>query len=51
MKWKIEYDNMVSSDDEGFWELWIVTDGEKSFNCNNEQDAKWLSEILNRADL
>ena len=47
MKWKIEYDNDTGPGDEGFWEWWTVTDGARSFKCNSEDDAKWLSETLN----
>lgn len=48
-KWKIEYDNDTGPDDEGFWEWWTVTDGEKSFKCDVEADAKWLLNLLNES--
>lgn len=47
MKWKIEYDNDTGPDDGGFFEWWTVTDGEREFKANTEDDAKWLAEILN----
>jgi hypothetical protein len=43
-KWEIEYDNWG---EDGFSEWWHVTDGEKSFKCDDEKDAKWLQYILN----
>lgn len=45
--WKIQYDNDTGPDDESFLEWWTVTDGEKTFDCSNEDDAKWLCELLN----
>lgn len=53
-EWAIEYDNDVGRDDESFSESWTVTDGERSFRCNNEGDARWLKEQLeyvNQMDL
>lgn len=47
MKWKIEYGNDTGSNDEGIWEWWTVTDGDKSFKCDDEADAKWLCDTLN----
>jgi len=43
-KWEIEYDNWG---EDGFSEWRHVTDGEKSFKCYEEEDAKWLCGILN----
>ena len=43
-KWEIEYDNWG---EDGYSEWWHVTDGEKSFKSYEEEDAKWLCEILN----
>lgn len=48
MNWRIEYENDVGPDDGGFWEWWTVTDGEKSFKCDKEEDAKWLCDLLNK---
>ncbi len=48
MNWKIEYDNDVGPDDDGFWQWWTVTDGQRSFKCDTEEDAKWLLEKLKR---
>lgn len=45
--WEVEYDNDTGSDDDSFWEWWSVTNGEKSFDCKNEKDAKWLRDHLN----
>lgn len=50
MKWKIDYDNDVGPNDEGFWEWWNVTNGEVFFKANSEADAKWLCDFLNRYD-
>lgn len=49
-KWTIEYDNDTGQDDGGFWEWWKVTNGDKSFKSDDEDDAKWLAEVLNRED-
>lgn len=46
-KWRIEYSNDVGPDDEGFWEWWDVTDGERYFKCDKEDDAEWLQKQLN----
>jgi len=45
--WQIEYENNVTFDG-GFWEWWEVSDGSKTFKCNNHEDAEWLCGILNR---
>ena len=47
MKWKIEYDNDTGPGDEGFGEWWTITDDEKAFRCYDEDDAKWLCDLLN----
>lgn len=46
MAWEIVYDNDTGPGDEGFWEWWTVTDGERDFKCDSEVDAKWLLDIL-----
>ena len=46
-KWKIEHGNDTGSNDEGIWEWWTVTNGDKSFKCDTAADAKWLCETLN----
>jgi hypothetical protein len=46
-KWKIEYDNDTGPGDEGFWEWWTVTDGERHFQCDDQSDAEWLKGQLN----
>ena len=45
--WKVEYDNDTGHGDEGFWQWWDVTDGDRSFRCNSEDDAEWLCNLLN----
>ena len=45
--WKIVYDNDTGPNDDGYCEWWDVTDGDKSFRCENKTDAAWLCEILN----
>jgi hypothetical protein len=47
MKWRIEHDSDTGPSDEGYWEWWDVTDGERSFRCTEEADAKWLYDLLN----
>ena len=49
-KWTIEYDNDTGPDDGGFWQWWTVTNGEKSFKSDDEDDAKWLAGVLNARD-
>lgn len=46
--WKIEYDNDVGPNDEGFWEWWDVSDGETTFRANSENQAEWLADALNK---
>jgi len=53
MKWRVEYCNDVSANDESFWKWWEITnDGigkeEKVFKCTNKKDAKWLCDLLNK---
>ena len=48
MKWTIEYDNDTGPSDEGFWEWWTVSNGERAFKCDSEQDAVWLCDMLER---
>jgi hypothetical protein len=47
MKWKVDRNNDVGANDEGFWEWWEVTDGERVFKADSEADADWLCELLN----
>lgn len=47
MKWTIEYGNDTGPGDDFFHEWWTVTNGEKSFKCESEDDAEWLSKLLN----
>ena len=46
--WRIEYHNDVGPMDESFWEWWEVTDDEKTFKTNSEEDANWLCDLLNK---
>ena len=48
MAWKIEYDNDVGPNDEGFWEWWMVTNGVRGFKCGDKEDAEWLCSVLNK---
>jgi len=41
MKWQVTY--------EGFGR-WFVSSEKKSFECRNEDDAKWLRDVLNFLD-
>jgi len=43
--WEIKYGNDTGLNDESFWEWWTVTDGKKSFDCKDEDDAKWLCQF------
>lgn len=47
--WTIEYDNDVGPNDDGFWEWWTVTNGERRFKCDEQADAEWLMEKLNNS--
>jgi len=46
-KWTVEYDNDTGIGDEGFYQWWEITDGDKTFTCNDGKDAEWLCYILN----
>jgi hypothetical protein len=46
--WKIDYNNEVGANDEGFWEWWEITNGEKTFKSDDEEDADFLCNLLNR---
>ena len=48
--WSIEYHNDVGPDDDAFWEWWTVSDGERTFRSDDEEDAEWLAERLRRED-
>lgn len=45
--WKVEYNKDTNTHDKYYWEWWIVTNGERSFECDNEDDAEWLCKRLN----
>jgi hypothetical protein len=46
--WTVEYTNDVGADDEGFWEWWEITNGEKAFKSDTKDDAEFLCDLLNR---
>ena len=50
MKWKIEYSNDVGPNDEGFWEWWEVSDGDRVFKSNSKEKAEWLCALLNKTE-
>ena len=43
----VEYNNDCGMADDGFWEWWIVTNGELVFRCDEEGAANWLCHVLN----
>lgn len=45
--WTIDYDNDTGASDEGFWEWWEVTDGDRVFKCYDKESAVWLCDMLN----
>lgn len=47
MKWTIEHDNDTGPNDESYHEWWMISNGDKSFKCTDEADAKWLCAALN----
>jgi hypothetical protein len=47
MTFTIEYQNDTGYTDDGFWEWWEVSDGNRTFKCDAEADAEWLCELLN----
>jgi len=51
MNWTIEYDNDTGPRDDSFFESWTVTNGTRYFKCTDEDDAKWLAELLNAQKL
>ena len=48
--WTIKYSNDVGSNDEGFWERWEISEGERMFKAISEAEANWLCEVLNRIE-
>lgn len=46
MNWHIDYGNDTGPDDDGFWEWWEVTNGERTFKCDYKEDAEWLLNAL-----
>ena len=49
-KWKIEYDNDIGPSEDGYSEWWCVTDGNRSYQTNSEEDARWLCDALTRGE-
>ena len=47
-KWKIKMNNDVGPDDDYYIEWFEVSDGMKKFKCDEENDAKWLADVLNK---
>lgn len=45
--WDVRYGNGTGTNDDSFREWWTITNGKKSFDCKNEDDANWLCEQLN----
>jgi hypothetical protein len=48
MKWEIKYENDTGPNDESFSEWWIITNGNKTFRTESNEEAKWLVDFLNR---
>jgi hypothetical protein len=48
-KWTIEWQNDVGPNDGYYSEWWTVSDGKKSFDSRNQDDAIWLCNLLNKA--
>lgn len=48
IKWKVEWANDTGPNDESYWEWWIITDGEKAFKAESDQEAYWLRDLLNK---
>lgn len=46
--WKVEYDNDTGANDDSLFQWWTVSNGEKTFTVHSEDDAYFLSELLNR---
>jgi len=46
MSYSIEHQTDADSED-GFREWWYISNGERSFKADSEEDAKWLCELLN----
>lgn len=46
--WTVVYDNDTGPMDEGFWQWWTVTDGNRYFRSESgREDAEWLCDLLN----
>lgn len=46
-KWRVERENDVFEG--AFSEWWEVSDGSKVFRCDEEKDALWLADLLNKS--
>jgi len=47
-EWHVHYNNDTGYDDEYFTEWWEITNREILFKSDNEIDAEWLCNILNK---
>lgn len=45
--WQVEWHNDTGPDDDYYEEWWTVTDGKRTFRCDDNADAAWLQELLN----
>lgn len=45
--WTVVCENDVGLHDDGFWQWWEVTDNNRVFKSDEEDDAKWLCDFLN----
>ena len=50
-QWRVDYDNDVGDDDDGFWEWWEVTNGATTYKADKEAEATLLCDLLNGQDL
>jgi hypothetical protein len=48
--WTIERGNDVGPNDEGFREWCNVTDGNRTFEAKDKEDADWLCDLLNTSE-
>lgn len=47
--WTVEEDSGTGPNDEGYFKWWTVSDGQRSLDCHNAEDATWFANVLNAA--
>lgn len=45
--WTVTYNNDTGPNDEGYFEWWDISDGNVTFQANDQHSAQWLCDQLN----